>query len=47
MQLIFNGKAVQSLPRFDFPESFPFSANLKHCSNTAESIQMIKEIIIS
>ena len=45
-QLICGGKTVQSLPKFDFPEGFSLSWNLKHCSNTAESIKIIKEIIV-
>ena len=41
MQLIYGGKTNQSLPRFKFPESFPLSVNLKHYSNTLESIKII------
>ena len=47
IQLICGGKAVQSLPKFDFLEAFSLSANLKHCSNTPKSIKIIKEIIVS
>ena len=47
IQLICGGKAVQSLPKFDFLEAFSLSANLKRCSNTSESIKIIKEIIVS
>ena len=46
IQLIYGGKTVQSLPKFKIPKSFSFSANLKHCSGTAESIKIIKEIIV-
>ena len=46
IQLIYGGKTVQSLSKFGLPEGFSFSANLKHCSNTAESIKIIKEIIV-
>lgn len=46
MQLIYGGKTNQSLPKFDFPESFSLSANPKHYSNTAESIKLIKEVIV-
>ena len=46
MQLIYGGKTNQSLPKFEFPVGFSLSANPKHCSNTAESIKLIKEIII-
>ena len=35
MQLIYQGTTVQSLPRFDFPNSFSLSMNPKHFSNTA------------
>ena len=47
IQLVCDGKAGQSLPKFDFLEGFSVSANLKHCSNTPESIKIIKEIIVS
>ena len=46
MQLIYGGKTNQSLPKFDFPESFSLSADPKHYSNTAESIKLIEEIIV-
>ena len=46
MQLIYGGKTKQSLPKFDFPESFSLSANPKHYSNTVESIKLIEEIIV-
>ena len=46
MQLIYGGRAVQSLPKFGLPEGFSLSANLKHCSNNAESIKIIKEIMV-
>ena len=44
MQLIYGGKTIQSLPKFEFPVGFSLST--KHYSNTAESIKLIKEIII-
>ena len=44
MRLIYGGKTIQSLPKFEFPVGFSLST--KHCSNTAESIKLIKEIII-
>ena len=47
MQLLYGGKTNQSLPKFEFPLGFSLSANPKHCSNTAESIMLIKEIIMS
>ena len=46
MQLIYGGKTLQSLPRFEFPKSFSLSANEKHFSNTTESLKLLDEIII-
>ena len=46
MQLIYGGKTNQSFPKFEFPVGFSLSANPKHYSNIAESIKLIKEIII-
>ena len=46
MLLIYRGKTNQNLPKFEFPVVFSLSANPKHYSNTAESIKLIKEIII-
>ena len=46
MQLIYGGKTVQSLPRFQFPNSFSLSVNEKHYSNTQESLKFFNEIII-
>ena len=46
MQLIYQGTTVQSLPRFDFPNSFSLSMNPKHFSNTAEALKIIDEIIV-
>ena len=46
MQLIYGGKTNQSLPRFQFPESFCLSVNPKHYSNTLESLKFIDEVII-
>ena len=46
MQLIYGGKTKQSLPRFNFPDSFSLSANPKHFSNTVESIKVIEEVVI-
>ena len=37
MQLMHEGNANQSLPKFEFPVGFSLSANPEHCSNTAES----------
>ena len=44
MKLICAEKTVQSLPKFDFIEDLSYSAFLKHYSNIAESIKLIKEI---
>ena len=46
IQLISAGKTVQSLHKFGLPKGFSLSANLKYCSNTAEFIKIIKEIIV-
>ena len=46
MQLIYGGKTNQSLLHFRFPESFSLSMNLKHYSNSLESIKIINEVII-
>ena len=37
---------MQSLPRFQFPNSFSLSVNEKHYSNTQESLKFYNEIII-
>ena len=46
MQLIYDAKFKQSLPRFKFAESFSLSGNPKHFSNKAESLKLIEEIIL-
>ena len=46
MQLIYGGETVQSLPRFQFPNSFSLSVNEKHYSSTQESLKFFNEIII-
>ena len=46
MQLIYQETTVQSLPRFDFPNSFSLGMNPKHFSNTAEALKIIDEIIV-
>ena len=46
MQLFYQGTTVQSLPRFDFPNSFSLSMNPKHFSNTTEALKIIDEIIV-
>ena len=45
MQLIYRGKTLQSLPRYQFPQSFSLSINPKHYSNTTESLKLLNEII--
>ena len=47
IQLIYDGKTKQSLPRFKFPESFSLSANPKNFSNKAELLKVIKKIILT
>ena len=37
---------MQSLPRFQFPNSFSLGVNEKHYSNTQESLKFFNEIII-
>ena len=46
MQLIYGGKTLQSLPRYQFPHSFSLSVNPKQYSNTTESLKLLNEIII-
>ena len=43
IQLIYGGKTLQSLPRFEFPKSFSSTAE-KHF--TTESLKLLDEIII-
>ena len=44
--LIYGGKSLQSLPRFEFPKAFSLSANEKHFSNTIQSLKLLDEMII-
>ena len=46
MQLIYGGKTAVSYPKFDFPSSFPISANEKYFSNTNESLKLINEVTL-
>ena len=46
IQLIYGGKTLQSLPRFEFPKAFSLSANEKHFSNTTEFLKLLDETII-
>ena len=43
---MYGGKTAQSIPRTKFPELFSLSVNVKHFSNTTESIKSIHEIIL-
>ena len=44
--MIYGGKTAQSIPKTKFPESFSLSANVKHFSNTTESIKLIHETVL-
>ena len=46
VHLIYEGKTVQSLPRFNFPREFFLSANEKHFSNRYESMKHLEEVIV-
>ena len=46
MQLIYGGKTQASYPKSKFPSSLSLSANLKHFSNTVESLKLINEVIV-
>ena len=46
MQLIYKGKANQSLPKVNFPQKFSLSVNEKHYSNEKESLKFIEEVIL-
>ena len=46
MQLTYKGKARRSFPRVNFPPSFSLSANMKHFSNTQESMKLLDEIVV-
>ena len=46
MQLIYHGATVQSLPHFDFPNSFSQSMNPKHFCNTTQALKIIDEITV-
>ena len=46
MQLIYKGKTRRSFPRVNFQQSFSLSANMKHFSNTQESMKLLDEIIL-
>ena len=46
MQLIYGGKTERSTRRYNFPNNFSLSANLKHFSRTNESLRLIDEITV-
>ena len=46
IQLIYGGKTLQSLPRFEFPKAFLLSTKKKHFGNSTESLKFIDEISI-
>ena len=46
IQLIYSGKTLQSLPRYQLPNSFSLSMNEKYYSNTNESLKLFNEIVI-
>ena len=46
IQIIYGGKASQSIPRVSFPNSFCLCVNEKHYSNEAESLKLFDEVII-
>lgn len=47
MQLTYGGNMEKIFPCVKFPDSFSFSTNEKHSSNTQESLKFIEEIILS
>lgn len=46
LQIIYQGKTKQSLPKINFPKGFSLSANLKHHSNTDEVLKHLTDIVI-
>ena len=46
IQLIYEGKTKQSLPRYKFPAGFSLRVNEKHFSNSKESVKIRNEIIV-
>ena len=46
MQLNYDGKTSESLPKMQFQIGFCLSANPSHYSNTEESIKLLKEILV-
>ena len=46
MQLIYQGKTTQCLPKVDFPSAFSLSTNEKGYSNQGESFKFLDEVIL-
>ena len=45
LQLIYQGKTNQSLPKFKFPDAFSLSVNEKHFNNRIEAMKYLQVII--
>ena len=46
-QIIYKGKTSRSLPSVQFPEGFCLSFNETHWSNEAETIRLLKKVIVT
>ena len=46
MQLIYQGKTCQTLPKVKFQDSFSLRLNESHYSNENEALKFIEEIIV-
>ena len=46
MQLIYNGKTMQSLPKVKFPAEFTLSFNESHYGNKKETLKLLEEVIL-
>ena len=47
MHLTYGGKTAASIPKFEFPKFFKWSANPRHHINTDESHKLLDKVIIS
>ena len=47
MHLTYGRKTAASIPKFEFPKFFKWSANPRHHSNTDESLKLLDKVIIS
>ena len=47
MHLTYGRKTTASIPKFEFPKFFKWSANPRHHSNTDESLKLLDKVIIS